>query len=98
MSSPDVLTDDGVLNYAKAIGLCVSPLRELLQRSHTNRCSSRLAHSSQECLGLHLGAPQTANLGDGNGSRNQTVEFRQDFGNAIFGSCFESLLGGNHFR
>ncbi|RDX56429.1 hypothetical protein OH76DRAFT_1451550 [Lentinus brumalis] len=74
LSSPDVLTDGGVLNYAKVIGF------------------------SQECLGFHLGAPQTANLGDGNGSRNQTVEFRQDFGNAIFGSCFESLLGGNHFR
>ena len=54
--------------------------------------------SSQECLGFHLGAPQTANLGDGNGSKNQSVELRQDFGNDILGSCLESLLGGNHFR
>ncbi|EJF66144.1 hypothetical protein DICSQDRAFT_98008 [Dichomitus squalens LYAD-421 SS1] len=73
-SSPDVLTDDGILNYAQAISF------------------------SKECLGLHLGTPQTANLGDGNGSLNQTIEFRQDFGNDFLGTCFESLLGGNHFR
>lgn len=55
-------------------------------------------NSSQECLGLHLGDPQTANLGDGNGSVNQTVEFRQDFGSDFLGTCLESLIGGNHFR
>ncbi|KAI0340162.1 hypothetical protein BDW22DRAFT_1334993 [Trametopsis cervina] len=53
---------------------------------------------SQECLGLHQGDPQSANLGDGNGLVNQTVEIRQDFGNSVFGSCLESLTGGNHFR
>ncbi|KAI0372987.1 hypothetical protein BV20DRAFT_845555 [Pilatotrama ljubarskyi] len=73
-SSPEVLTDDGVLNFAQAIGF------------------------SQECLGFHLGDPQTANLGDGNGSVNQTLEFRQDFGNDALGTCLESLIGGNHFR
>ncbi|KAH9857222.1 hypothetical protein C2E23DRAFT_379758 [Lenzites betulinus] len=73
-SSPDVLTDAGLLNYAQAIGF------------------------SKECLGLHIGDPQTANLGDGNGVVNQTVEFRQDFGNDDLGTCLESLIGGNHFR
>ncbi|KAI0362471.1 hypothetical protein OH77DRAFT_1389711 [Trametes cingulata] len=73
-SSPEVLTDDGILNFAQAIGF------------------------SQECLGFHLGDPQTANLGDGNGSVNQTLEFRQDFGNDVLGTCLESLIGGNHFR
>ncbi|KAI1794667.1 hypothetical protein LXA43DRAFT_1091722 [Ganoderma leucocontextum] len=43
-------------------------------------------------------ASLTANLGDGNGSLNQAVEFRQDFGNDLLGTCLESLLGGNHFR
>ncbi|TBU35645.1 hypothetical protein BD311DRAFT_783299 [Dichomitus squalens] len=57
-----------------------------------------IGFDSKECLGLHLGTPQTANLGDGNGSLNQTIEFRQDFGNDFLGTCFESLLGGNHFR
>jgi len=74
LSSPDVLTDDGFLNFARAIGF------------------------STECLGIHLGGPQTANLGDGNGFLNQTVELRQDYGNAEVGTCLESLIGGNHLR
>jgi len=53
---------------------------------------------STECLGQHLGGPQAANLGDGNGAVNQTVELRADFGNDILGTCLESLIGGNHLR
>ncbi|KAF9562780.1 hypothetical protein CPC08DRAFT_706486 [Agrocybe pediades] len=74
LSSPEVLTDDGFLNFAKAIGF------------------------STECLGVHLGDPQSANLGDGHGPVNQTVELRQDFGDPNLGTCLESLIGGNHFR
>ncbi|PPQ89575.1 hypothetical protein CVT25_012247 [Psilocybe cyanescens] len=74
LSSPQVLTDSGILNFAKAIGF------------------------SEECFGIHLGDPQSANLGDGNGPVNQTMELRQDFGNADVGTCLESLIGGNHFR
>ncbi|KAI0727971.1 hypothetical protein C8Q72DRAFT_795536 [Fomitopsis betulina] len=73
-SSPDVLTDDGVLNYARAIGF------------------------STECLGIHIGAPQSANLGDGNGWVNQTKELREDYGDSLVGTCLESLIGGSHFR
>ncbi|EKM50799.1 uncharacterized protein PHACADRAFT_200730 [Phanerochaete carnosa HHB-10118-sp] len=53
---------------------------------------------STECLGIHLGAPQSANLGDGNGFVNQTIELREDYGVAEDGTCLESLIGGNHFR
>ncbi|KIJ39931.1 hypothetical protein M422DRAFT_60668 [Sphaerobolus stellatus SS14] len=74
LSSPKVLTDDGILNWARSVNF------------------------STECLGIHLGAPQQANLGDGNGAVNQTLEIRQDFGNANLGTCLESLEGGNHFR
>jgi hypothetical protein len=74
LSSPAVLTDDGFLNFAQAIGF------------------------SFECLGLHLGGPQSANLGDGNGYVNQTTELRQDYGDALLGTCLESLIGGNHLR
>ncbi|THH29455.1 hypothetical protein EUX98_g4741 [Antrodiella citrinella] len=73
-SSPDVLTDDGIVNYARAIGF------------------------SEECFGIHIGTPQSANLGDGNGFVNQTIELRQDFGSSGLGTCLESLVGGNHFR
>ncbi|KAF8495195.1 hypothetical protein F5888DRAFT_587323 [Russula emetica] len=51
-----------------------------------------------ECFGAHLGAPQTANLGDGNGWVNQTIELRNDYGNPDIGTCWESLVGGNHLR
>jgi len=74
LSSRDVLTDDGFLNWAQSVQM------------------------SFECLGLHLGGPQSANLGDGNGPVNQTVELRQDFGNSELGTCLESLIGGNHLR
>nr|GAT49656.1 predicted protein [Mycena chlorophos] len=74
LSSPAVLTDAGLLNFAQAIGF------------------------SFECLHQHLGAPQSANLGDGNGWVNQTVELRWDFGSSEIGTCLESLVGGNHFR
>jgi len=53
---------------------------------------------SIECFGIHIGAPQSANLGDGNGWVNQTIELRQDYGNPDVGTCLESLIGGNHFR
>jgi len=74
LSSPAVLTDHGLLNYARAIGF------------------------STECLGLHIGNPFAANLGDGHGWVNQTVELRDDYGNVLTGTCLESLIGGNHFR
>ncbi|KAH9970854.1 hypothetical protein BGW80DRAFT_1175454 [Lactifluus volemus] len=51
-----------------------------------------------ECFGAHLGTPQSANLGDGHGWVNQTLELRNDYGNPIIGTCWESLVGGNHFR
>ena len=54
--------------------------------------------SGTECLGIHLGGAQAANLGDGNGWVNQTLELRQDYGNSGLGSCLESLTGGNHLR
>lgn len=74
LSSRDVLTDDGILSYARSIGF------------------------SEECFGIHQGDPQAANLGDGNGWVNQTVELRQDYGSAGIGTCLESVIGGNHFR
>ncbi|KAJ6625762.1 hypothetical protein B0H10DRAFT_2161644 [Mycena sp. CBHHK59/15] len=47
-----------------------------------------------ECLGLHLGNPQSANLGDGRGDE----VLRESFGIPGVGTCLESLTGGNHFR
>ncbi|KAJ7028460.1 hypothetical protein C8F04DRAFT_65306 [Mycena alexandri] len=51
-----------------------------------------------ECLGQHEGAPQTANLGDGNGYVNETAVLRWDYTDPSLGTCRETVLGGNHFR
>ncbi|KAJ6500397.1 hypothetical protein C8R45DRAFT_977494 [Mycena sanguinolenta] len=73
LSSPDVLTDRGLVNYGNALGY------------------------ADDCLGIHLGGPQAANLGDGNGYVNQTQMMREDYGLPI-GTCLETLIGGNHYR
>ena len=54
--------------------------------------------SATECLGIHIGDPQAADLGDGNGWVNQTLELRQDYGIPSVGTCLESLIGGDHMR
>ncbi|KAJ7043293.1 hypothetical protein C8F04DRAFT_944569 [Mycena alexandri] len=51
-----------------------------------------------DCLGIHLGGPQAADLGDGNGIVNQTQMMREDYGNTAIGTCLETLEGGNHYR
>ncbi|KAH9936142.1 uncharacterized protein B0H18DRAFT_972465, partial [Fomitopsis serialis] len=53
---------------------------------------------STECLGQHDGTPQRADLGDGNGSTNQTAEIRWDYGDPELGTCQETIQGGSHFR
>ncbi|KAG8969500.1 hypothetical protein FRC03_002361 [Tulasnella sp. 419] len=53
---------------------------------------------SGECLGQSLGTEQAANLGDGNGSRNETAVMRHNYGDPYLGSCKETIEGGNHFR
>ncbi|CCM00102.1 uncharacterized protein FIBRA_02129 [Fibroporia radiculosa] len=71
-SSPEVLTENGFIKFALALGF------------------------ARECLDIHLGAPMPANLGDGNGWVNQTIELRHDY--AIGGTCAETIFGGNHLR
>ncbi|OCH87727.1 hypothetical protein OBBRIDRAFT_781260 [Obba rivulosa] len=51
-----------------------------------------------ECLGQHDGSNQGANLGDGNGLQNQTAVLRWDYGDPVFGTCTETVEGGNHIR
>ena len=53
----------------------------------------------KECFGLHSGAAMQADLGDGQGRRDQEAEFRFLYGtDPDIGACGESLVGGNHFR
>jgi len=52
---------------------------------------------SEECLGLHYGHLHHANLGDGDGRKLEQYLARQYYF-PIWGTCWESLAGGNHFR
>ncbi|EST04830.1 hypothetical protein PSEUBRA_006137 [Kalmanozyma brasiliensis GHG001] len=53
----------------------------------------------RECLGLHGGGYQTAHI-DPRGDLNQDFIFRQIYTplDHVFGTCIESLVGGNHVR
>lgn len=53
---------------------------------------------SGECLGQHSGSDQEANLGDGNGFKNETGVIRWAYGDPELGTCKETIQGGNHFR
>ncbi|KAJ7105048.1 hypothetical protein C8R43DRAFT_226270 [Mycena crocata] len=53
---------------------------------------------ASECLGQHQGDAQTANLGDGNGWKNETAVLRYDYKDPSLGTCQETIQGGNHFR
>lgn len=52
---------------------------------------------ADECLKQHRGGAQRADLGDGAGIVPQHFMFRQHYF-PIFGTCWESLAGGHHFR
>ncbi|KAF9481149.1 hypothetical protein BDN70DRAFT_876771 [Pholiota conissans] len=52
---------------------------------------------SEECLGMHSGHLHDANLGDGNGRTTELFLARQYYF-PIWGTCWESLAGGQHFR
>ncbi|KAH9986624.1 hypothetical protein BJV77DRAFT_1028331 [Russula vinacea] len=52
---------------------------------------------SNECLGLHLGNIHDADLGDGNGRTPEQYLARQAYF-PVWGTCWESVAGGHHFR
>jgi len=52
---------------------------------------------SEECLGLHMGGRRYANVGDGEGNKTEHFLARQYYF-PVWGTCWESVAGGNHFR
>ncbi|TFK44318.1 hypothetical protein BDQ12DRAFT_595312 [Crucibulum laeve] len=59
---------------------------------------ARAVGMSEECLGLHHGTKQLANLGDGNGWVEEREVLREHFFLPFFGTCLETMVGGNHLR
>lgn len=85
--------------YGEPMNVIISGLSSPAVRTLNGAINfARAIGFSEECFGLHLGGYMSANLGDGNGWVNQTIELRQDYGNPAGGTCLESLIGGNHFR
>ncbi|KAG1742906.1 hypothetical protein EDB19DRAFT_1633779 [Suillus lakei] len=85
--------------YGEPLNVIISGLSSPAVRTYNGAINfARAIGFSEECFGLHLGGYMPADLGDGNGWVNQTIELRQDYGNAEGGTCLESLVGGNHFR
>ncbi|TFK23073.1 hypothetical protein FA15DRAFT_670912 [Coprinopsis marcescibilis] len=52
---------------------------------------------SAECLGLHYGHRHQADLGDGDDRKIELIVARQHYF-PVWGTCWESLAGGQHFR
>jgi hypothetical protein len=52
---------------------------------------------SNECMGLHFGNIHDADLGDGNDRTPEQYLARQSYF-PIWGTCWESVAGGHHFR
>ncbi|GAA5960025.1 hypothetical protein JCM3765_006139 [Sporobolomyces pararoseus] len=54
---------------------------------------------SKQCLQWEDGdSLQAADLGDGNKLVNQTTIMRYNYDDPVFGTCSETMQGGNHFR
>ncbi|KDE09368.1 hypothetical protein MVLG_00682 [Microbotryum lychnidis-dioicae p1A1 Lamole] len=51
-----------------------------------------------EFLNVSLGTKQKADLGDGNGRRNQSEILRYNYFDTIYGTLHESVNGGSHVR
>ncbi|TCD68519.1 hypothetical protein EIP91_010575 [Steccherinum ochraceum] len=52
---------------------------------------------SEECFGMHYGHLHEADLGDGLGRKPEVYLARQHYV-PVFGTCWESVRGGQHFR
>lgn len=51
-----------------------------------------------ECLGMSLGDKQKANLGDGEGLKDEIQMLRWNYGDPYLGTCKETFDGGTHLR
>ncbi len=90
LSDPFVLEESGLRAYAKYV---LSSTHDYLIERYT---LSSIGFSA-ECLGLHYGYLHDADLGDGLGQKKEHVLMRQQY-MPVFGTCWESIRGGQHFR
>ena len=67
----------------------------------TDTTARRSIGFAEECFNVHIGTIHKADLGDGLGKQPEAYLARQFYfpgPSSSIGTCWESLVGGNHFR
>ncbi|CEH11935.1 hypothetical protein CBOM_07323 [Ceraceosorus bombacis] len=80
-----------------AVGLG-EPLNVIISGESDEGYFRSLFYSEGSCFNITLGNEQAANLGDGQGTLNQTDIKRYNYYLGDSGTCLQSLNGGPHFR
>jgi len=84
--------------YGEPLNVIISGRSDprILTMSGLHRYANSIGFA-EECLGLHIGNIHQANLGDGQGKIDEQFLARQTYF-PILGTCWQSLVGGHHFR
>ncbi|KIM40923.1 hypothetical protein M413DRAFT_445701 [Hebeloma cylindrosporum] len=84
--------------YGEPLNIIISALSDpFIMTDAGFRLYTKSIGYSEECLGLHIGDLHDANLGDGDGRKSEQFLARQYYF-PVWGTCWESLAGGHHFR
>jgi len=92
------LLDWAYKKWGEPLNVIVSALSDpfILTDEGFNNYAKSIGFSG-ECMGLHYGTVHEADLGDGDGRKPEQVLARQYYF-PIWGTCWETAFGGNHFR
>ncbi|TFK33031.1 hypothetical protein BDQ12DRAFT_616057 [Crucibulum laeve] len=92
------LLDFTTKKYGEPLNIIISGLSDpfILTDNGFHVYAKSLGYS-EECLGLHYGNIHAADLGDGDGRKPELFLARQYYF-PVWGTCWESLAGGHHFR
>ncbi|KAF6754857.1 hypothetical protein DFP72DRAFT_897645 [Ephemerocybe angulata] len=92
------MLDYTIEDYGEPLNIIISALSDpyILTDNGFEHYTKSLGYS-QECLGLHYGNRHYADLGDGDGQKIELILARQHYF-PVWGTCWESLAGGHHFR
>lgn len=105
LSDPFILTESGFHEYAKWVcrkksseSGVADPVHGWLTLTLIFFFFKRLRSIgfSEECMGLHYGNIHRADLGDGDGQKNEQFLARQYYF-PVWGSCWESVAGASLF-
>ncbi|KAF8522038.1 hypothetical protein JB92DRAFT_2807462 [Gautieria morchelliformis] len=84
--------------YGEPLNVIISGRSDprILSLSGLHKYANSIGYA-EECLGLHYGRIHKAHLGDDQGWQDEQFLARQTYF-PIFGTCWESVVGGHHWR